>query len=156
MATAEGSGKSSQSESAVVTRFGGSGATTDVREELLAQATQATAQAIDEVLSHISSNPKLLAVTPAVPKETALVADLSLMSMVLNRGSEAGYRVGLKLSIEKIIREVKDPATGEVLRTVTEPVGKVQITEVDTKSSVAKILSGSRFAIGDLARPVGY
>ncbi|MEN9245308.1 MAG: hypothetical protein Q6J78_01210 [Thermostichales cyanobacterium SRBZ-1_bins_19] len=152
MATAEGSGKSSQSESAVVTRFGGSGATRDVREELL---DQATAQAIDEVLSHISSNPKLLAVTPAVPKE-ALVADLSLMSMVLNRGSEAGYRVGLKLSIEKIIREVKDPATGEVLRTVTEPVGKVQITEVDTKSSVAKILSGSRFAIGDLARPVGY
>jgi hypothetical protein len=41
-----------------------------------------------------------------------------------------------------------------VLRKLTEPAGQIQLTEVDTSSSVGRILSGSGFRVGDVAKPL--
>jgi hypothetical protein len=58
------------------------------------------------------------------------------------------------LSVERVIREIKDPQTGKVLRKDTQPVGRVQLTEVDAVSAVGRILSGKGLKVGDAAKPV--
>ncbi|HZP47344.1 MAG TPA: CsgG/HfaB family protein [Vicinamibacterales bacterium] len=69
--------------------------------------------------------------------------------VVLNAGSAAGLRVGDQLTVERIVREVKDPATGNVIRRMTAPVGVVRVVDVDESSALAAIVSGAGFKIGD-------
>jgi hypothetical protein len=49
---------------------------------------------------------------------------------------------------------IKDPATGQVIRKMTTPVGVIKITDVDAGSAVGVIVSGSGFKIGDAAKTV--
>jgi hypothetical protein len=57
----------------------------------------------------------------------------------------------MTISIERVTREVKDPATGEVIRTVTAPVGRIELTNVEARSSEGRVLSGSGMKVGDRA-----
>ena len=80
-------------------------------------------------------------------------ADISDNQVVLNKGSQAGLRSGMVLSVERIVKTIKDPSTGKVLRVNTQPIGKLELTEVDSQSSVAKILTGKGgFRVGDEAK----
>lgn len=90
----------------------------------------------------------------ALPTVNATVADVSGGSVVLNKGQLDGYQKGMRMSIERISKTVKDPQTGTVLRQITQPVGTIEISDVDGKSSVGKIISGAKFKVGDLAKPV--
>jgi hypothetical protein len=67
-----------------------------------------------------------------------LVADASGGSRVLNIGSRAGVKVGDRFQVRRKIREVKDPASGKVLRSIEDKVGEVVITEVDEGSGTAQ------------------
>jgi curli biogenesis system outer membrane secretion channel CsgG len=77
------------------------------------------------------------------------VADIEGNKIILNLGAAQGLKVGDVLIVEHVVREVKDPDTGEVLRSVTEPVGTVTITEVDEKSSVGTFEGKSPPTVGD-------
>ena len=81
-----------------------------------------------------------------------LVADATGDTVIINVGKGAGVTVGMKLAVERVTREVKDPASGKVLRKITSAVGEIQITEVDEGSAVAKVLSGQGFKVGDLVK----
>ena len=81
-----------------------------------------------------------------------LVAAAEPDIVVLNVGKKAGLKVGDKLSVERVTREIKDPATNQVIRRLSSQVGQVEITEVDDVSAVAKIISGKDFKVGDLAK----
>jgi len=81
-----------------------------------------------------------------------LVADATGGTIIINVGKSAGVIVGMKLTVERVTREVKDPASGKVLRKITSPVGEIEVTEVDEGSAVAKIVSGQDFKVGDMAR----
>ncbi len=152
LTVAEGRGNSSQSDSTVTVAGFGGGSATSNEEKLLVLATQ---QAVDQVVSQLVASAGRLATQPrALPTVNALVADVYGNQVVLNKGSRDGYRVGLILSVERVVREVKDPATGAVLRQLTEPAGQIQLTEVDESSSVGRILSGKGFSVGDVAKPV--
>lgn len=71
------------------------------------------------------------------------VADVSPDgTIIINIGSKAGVKVGDQLSIKRKVRDVRDPATGKVLRSIEDTVGTITITEVDEGSSVGKF-SGS-------------
>ena len=59
----------------------------------------------------------------------------------------------MKVSIERISKKIKDPETGEVIRTLTEKIGIVELTDVDAKSSVGRVISGNNFEVGDIAKP---
>ena len=48
---------------------------------------------------------------------------LPAADIIINVGSSAGVRVGDKLAVTRVVRTVKDPATGKVLRTIDSPVG---------------------------------
>jgi len=53
-----------------------------------------------------------------------------------------------------VTREIKDPATGQVIRRMTSPVGIIRLTDVDPVSAVGTIVSGSDFKVGDAAKTI--
>lgn len=71
--------------------------------------------------------------------------------IILNVGGKVGLKIGDRLTIERVTREVKDPVTNQVIRKISTQVGVIEITNVDDISSVAKIVSGNDFKIGDAA-----
>ncbi len=81
-----------------------------------------------------------------------LVADATGSEIIINVGKGSGVSVGMRLAVERVSREVKDPATGKVLRKVSAPVGEIEITEADETSAVGKVVSGSGFKVGDIVK----
>jgi hypothetical protein len=57
-------------------------------------------------------------------------------------------------SVERVTKEIKDPATGKVIRRLASGFGVVKITEVDDISAVAVAVSGSGFKVGDAVKSV--
>ena len=78
-----------------------------------------------------------------------LVADASGGSIVINVGSKAGVKVGDKLFVKRPVREVRDPATGKVIRRVEDSLGDLVITEVDELSAVGKYTGSTPAKVGD-------
>ena len=86
---------------------------------------------------------------PPPPPVDGLVADASSDDIIINVGAGAGIKVGDTLAGTRVLRTVKDPATGKVLRTVDSPVGTLTITSVDPDSAVGKFSGSGKPAVGD-------
>lgn len=99
----------------------------------------------------VAGAPKLVARTINVE---GLVAAVDGGQIVLNVGSKTGLKVGDEMRIERVTSVIKDPATGQVIRKMTAPVGVIKITDVDAGSAVGVIVSGTGFKIGDAAKTV--
>ncbi len=80
----------------------------------------------------------------------ALVADVSGSEVTINVGTGAGVRVGAEYDLVRPGREIRDPATGRVLRRTTTAVGKLKITSAD-EGSATGTLSGGPARVGDCA-----
>ena len=78
-----------------------------------------------------------------------LVADASGDTLVLNIGGKAGLKVGDKLSVSRVGREIRDPGTGKVIRRLEDALGEVAITEVDELSAVGKFQGSAPAKVGD-------
>jgi hypothetical protein len=83
-----------------------------------------------------------------------LVAAVAGNQIIINVGSKAGVKVGDQLAVERMSQEIKDPATGKVIRRLSTPVGVLKIVDVDADSSVGAIVSGSGFKVSDLVKSV--
>jgi len=150
--TAEGNGSSSRGDGAINIRGYSVDSSSRKEAKLL---TTATVDAINQVVEKLNKGSTQLAAAPrALPRVNALVADITGNTVILNKGSDEGFQQGLKLSIERVTRQVKDPSTGKVIRQVTQSMGTIEITESDANSSVGKIISGGTFKVGDMAKPV--
>ena len=73
---------------------------------------------------------------------SGLIADASTPDIIVNVGSQAGLKVGDKLVVSRVVRVVRDPATGKPLRSIEDSIGQLTITSVDATSAVG-IFSGS-------------
>jgi curli biogenesis system outer membrane secretion channel CsgG len=83
-------------------------------------------------------------------KIDGLVADVSPDgTIIVNVGSKDGVKVGDTLAIARKVREVKDPSTGRVIRSVVDAVGALTITEVDEASAVGKFRGAGPAKVGD-------
>lgn len=155
LGVAQGSGNVSQSDTNLSGYgFGGrvgGGSSTSNAEKLVFLATE---KAIDQVASELVAAAGKLRGS-AKTAANILVADVSGNQVILNQGERSGLRVGMRLTIERVGKEVKDPVSGQVLRRSTQPIAQVQIIEVDDRSSAARIISGSQIRVGDLARSLG-
>ncbi len=152
LAVAEGAGTADK-ETGGATVYGiGGGSMTDARDQILSAATE---QAVDQLVNGLVQQAAVIAaLPPLLPDVVAIVADVSAGRVVLNKGAKDGLKPGMVLSVERVVREIKDPQTGKVLRKETQPVGRVQLTEVDAVSAVGRILSGQGLKVGDAAKPV--
>ena len=79
------------------------------------------------------------------------VADVSPDgTIIINIGSKAGVKVGDQLSVKRKVRDVRDPATGKVLRSIEDTVGTITITEVEEGSSVGKFSGSATAKVADV------
>ena len=83
---------------------------------------------------------------------SGLVADVSGDTLILNVGARAGIKVGDRLAVKRSTREIKDPATGKVIRRVEDNVGEIRITEVDDASAVGKFSGSMQAKVGDTVK----
>ena len=83
---------------------------------------------------------------------SGLVADVNGNTLIVNVGSKTGLKVGDALAISREVRTVKDPATGKVLKSITDNVGTAKVTEVDADSATATFSGAGAPKVGDLAQ----
>ena len=78
------------------------------------------------------------------------VADVTGNTITINRGRQHGVREGQFFAVVKIIKEIKDPDTGNVIKTQTEEIARLRINTVNDASSEGVLVSGdiASFAFG--------
>jgi len=108
---------------------------------------EAVGQAVGQVAQQLDG--KAASLPTHVLQISGLVADVSENSLILNVGSKAGVKVGDHLGIFRQGRQIKDPATGKVLRTVVTKLGDITITEVDDSSSTGTFAGSETPKVGD-------
>ena len=158
MAVAEGVGQSSRSSTSLLGGggnwhgFGGGSAdfgSSNFQQTIIGEAVK---QAVDKLTADLlTSAPKIGMRTITVD---GLVAAVDGGQIVLNVGARAGVRVGDQLDVVRVTKEIKDPATGQVIRRLTTTVGVVRATDVDDASAVCTPVSGSGFQTGDRVKSV--
>ena len=158
LAVAQGKGESKRKSTSLLGgggtwRGGGAGrvdfGTSDFQQTIIGEAVRLATDQMGAEL--VAGNAKIEARQITVE---GLVAAVEGDLIIVNIGKKAGLKVGDKLSIERVTREIKDPATNQVIRRLSSQVGQIEITEVDDGSGVAKVLSGTGFKEGDLAKSV--
>ena len=105
-------------------------------------------KAVTEVALGLEQKAAALPVT--VVAIEGLVADVSPDgTLIVNVGTKAGVKVGDTLQVKRYGREVRDPATGKVLRRMEDLLGTMTVTEVDASSAVGKYAGATPPKVGD-------
>jgi curli biogenesis system outer membrane secretion channel CsgG len=153
LSVATGKGESKRSGTTLLGAGGSSGTSAggamDMRSSNFASTIlgEAVSQAVNSVAEQLQTNAGKL---PArVVKIEGLVADATGGMLILNVGGKAGVKVGDRLAVVRTGREIRDPASGKVIRRIEESLGEVVITEVDEQSSVGKYSGSAQIKVGD-------
>jgi curli biogenesis system outer membrane secretion channel CsgG len=152
LAAAQGKGESKRSGLTLAGAAGGAGgvvggvldmSSSDFGSTILGEATRA---AVTDLVT------ALAAAAPKIPETiaviTALVADVTGSELIINIGTAGGVRIGTEYTVVRPGREIKDPATGNVLHRMTTAVGKIKITSAD-EGSATGTLTGDPAHVGD-------
>jgi curli biogenesis system outer membrane secretion channel CsgG len=115
-------------------------------QTIIGEATQDCVNKLGEILSAQATSMK-----KTVREVETRVADVSGSTMVIAAGANDGVNVGETFEILKVLREVKDPQTKEVLDTVTEKAGDMTVTSVRDKIATGTYV-GKPAAVGFIAR----
>ncbi len=155
LATAKGLGESKRSGTALLGAGGGSvaaGGAVDMRSSNFANTIigEAVNESVGQLCGQLDQSAARLPVK--VVNIEGLVADASGGILILNVGSRAGIKVGDRLSVRRKVREVRDPASGKILRSIEDKLGEVVITEVDEGSSVGNYTGSTPAKVGDAIR----
>ncbi|MCG6971492.1 MAG: CsgG/HfaB family protein [Gammaproteobacteria bacterium] len=116
------------------------------------KATKVLRQAIEKVVAKISFEGGGGGSAAAAKPVDVLIADVDGSTVTLNQGSAAGFKVGQKVKISRKDKEIKDPATGKVIKVKYKKIGTIEITTVESSYAEGKIVKGEGFAVGDLAK----
>src|SRR5881296_2941154 len=152
LAVAQGKGESKRSGLTLAGAGGGGGgvlggvldmSSSDFGSTILGEATRAAVT--DLVIALAAAAPKIPETIAAI---TALVADVTGSELIINVGTAGGVRTGTEYTVVRPGREIKDPATGSVLRRATTPVGKIKITSAE-EGSATGTLTGDPAHVGD-------
>lgn len=154
LASSTGKGESTRSGTGLIGAGGSSaglgGAGLDMRSSNFANTIlgEAVNNAVTDTARQLEQKASVLPTT--VIQVDGLVADVSPDgTIVINVGSKDGVHVGDKLDIKRKVREVKDPATGKVIRRIEDAVGSITITDVDQQSAVGKFSGAGPAKVGD-------
>lgn len=156
LGVAEGKGESSRESTSLLGGggnwhgFGAGGVdfgSSDFQNTIIGEAVK---NAVDQLSTEVvADNSKLQTRTITVE---GLIAAVDSDQIVLNVGAKNGVKVGDKLTVSRVTKEIKDPSTGAVIRRLASQVGELQVTDVDDLSSLAKSVSGSGFKVGDVVK----
>jgi curli biogenesis system outer membrane secretion channel CsgG len=155
IATGEARGESTRKSSGLGGMggsFGGGGGggidmtSSNFGQTIIGEATQDCVNKLGDILSQQATNMK-----KTVREVEARVADVSGGTIVISAGATDGVNVGETFEILKVLREVRDPQTKEVLDTVTEKTGEMTITSVRDKIATGAYI-GKPAAVNFIAR----
>jgi curli biogenesis system outer membrane secretion channel CsgG len=153
LAVAEGNGESARGGTSLVGggagSSGGGGGAFDMSSSNFGATIlgEAVHKAVDSLGQQLDD--KAAAMPTHKVEISGLVADVSGNSLILNVGSKSGVKVGDVLQISRVVRTVKDPATGKVIKSITNKIGDAKVTEVDENSATV-IFTGAEVAkVGD-------
>ena len=156
LAVASGKGESQRSGTSLLGAGGSSGTAAggavDMKSNDFANTIlgEAVSQSISQLAAQLDQNASRL---PTVKVNVqGLVADATGGTLIINVGTKSGVKVGDRLQVTRKVREIKDPATGKVLRAVEDQLGVVVITEADEQSSVGHYTGASPAKVGDVVK----
>jgi curli biogenesis system outer membrane secretion channel CsgG len=157
LASVTGKGESTKSGTNLL-GAGGSGGTygggaggmnsTNFAETIIGEAVN---QAVTQLAQGLDQKSASLPVAQTAPV-AGLVADASAGEITINVGSKAGVAVGQTLLITRVARVIKDPATGQPIRSVEDNVGQIKITSVDATSAVGTFTGAGTPKTGDTVK----
>jgi curli biogenesis system outer membrane secretion channel CsgG len=158
LGVATGHGESSRSATSLTgggggwSGFGGGHVdfgSSDFRNTIIGEAVNnATKQMSDGIIANYGK------LSARIIKVEGLVAAVDGDQIVLNTGAKTGIKVGDQMTVERVTKEIKDPATGQVIRRLATQVGIIKITDVDDISAIGVAVSGSGFKAGDVVKTV--
>lgn len=108
---------------------------------------EAVNKAVAQVATQLDANASRLP-TRAISVD-GLIADVSGSTLVINVGSRSGVTKGMRLEVRQTGREIKDPATGRVLRRLDSMLGTMTVTEVEDTSAVGTYEGSGTPKVGD-------
>jgi curli biogenesis system outer membrane secretion channel CsgG len=110
---------------------------------------EATNKAVTDVAAQLEAKAANLPTVAVVIDGLVADADPS-GTLILNVGSKNGLKVGDTLNVKRKVREVRDPDSGKVIRSIEDPVGTVTITQVDSTSAVGKFSGAGKPQVKDV------
>ncbi|MBI3683942.1 MAG: curli production assembly protein CsgG [Acidobacteria bacterium] len=159
VATASGTGQSTRGGTALLGAGGGQTASgggyydmssrnfaATILGEAVTKAVEVTAKQLDASVSRVPARTIRL---------QGLVADVNGGILIINIGSKAGVKSGDKLEVSRPGREITDPATGRVIRRITDRVGELVITEADESSATGRFSGSGEPKVGDIVKTIG-
>jgi curli biogenesis system outer membrane secretion channel CsgG len=158
LGVAEGIGQSSRASTSMLGGgsnwhgFGGGNAdfgSSDFQQTIIGEAVKT---AVNQLSSNLVGDASKIGVRSITVE--GLVAAVDSGQIILNVGGKAGVKVGDQFDVVRVGKEIKDPATGAVIRRLSTTVGVVKATDVDDTSAVCSPVSGSGFKIGDRVKTV--
>jgi hypothetical protein len=114
---------------------------------ILGEAVHAAVEPVARELESFSGN-----VATTKLEINGLIADFTDGIAIINVGSGAGVKVGDRLQVKRPVREIRDPATGKVIRSIENVLGELVITEVDSASAVGQFSGTEPAKVGDAVR----
>jgi curli biogenesis system outer membrane secretion channel CsgG len=109
---------------------------------------EAVNKAVDSMATQLETDATKL---PTVKIQVSgLVADVSGNTLILDVGTKAGVHVGDKLEISRKVRTINDPATGKVLKMITNKLGDATVTQADDNSCTATFSGTTPPQVGDM------
>ena len=151
LTAASGSGESSKASVAA------SGAATgnidltsrSFQESMLGEAVNTAAAQVAAGLNEFGSK-----LATAQAEYSGLVADVSGKTLIVNVGKLKGVQVGDTIEISRAGRQILDPQTKKVLRTIVDKIGTAKVTEVDDGSATATLSGTAAVQVGDQVKRV--
>ena len=148
-----GTGESSRSGTSLLGAGGGGGGggggavdmgSSNFGNTILGEATH---KAVDDMGAQLDASATKVPTNKL--EVSGLVADVSGNTLIVNVGKKAGLKVGDVLDVSRPVRVVKDPATGKVIKSITDKVGSATVTEVDDDSATATFTGAAPAKVGD-------
>jgi curli biogenesis system outer membrane secretion channel CsgG len=156
IATGEARGESSRKSNGVGGFLGGfagaAGMSVDMTSSNFGQTIigEATMDCVNKLAAFLNDQvPKLE--TKKVDVE-GLVAYVNGSSVTLNKGSDDGVVAGDKFDVNRILNEVRDPTTHEVIDLATQKIGEMVITTVKPRVAIGTFSGSGTPKIGDDAK----
>ena len=159
LAVAQGTGESSRTSTTVLggggswSGFGAGGVnfgSSDFQETILGEAVRLATESLSGELVSRSGRIELRQVVVE-----GLVAAVDGNLVIVNVGSNAGASVGDRMTIERVTREIRDPATDAIIRRLSSEVGAIELIDVDAISAIGRIVAGADFQVGDVVKTAG-
>ncbi|MGH9455704.1 MAG: CsgG/HfaB family protein [Terriglobia bacterium] len=156
LAIASGKGESTRSGTSLVGAGGGGGDAAgggyDMSNKNFADTLlgEAVTQAVDSVAQQLDQGASNL--PTHVVAISGLVADVSGNTLILNVGSTAGVQMGEDLTVARKVRDIRDPASGKIIKSVVNTLGTVKITQLDALSATGTFTGSGAPKVGDMVQ----